>query len=34
VVNDRPLEHEVLLLAAAGLFLGLDLIDKLRGNIR
>lgn len=34
VVSDRPLEQLVLLLAAAGLFLGLDLIDKLKGNVR
>ena len=33
VVSNRPLEQQALLLAAAGLFLGLALIDKLKGKM-
>lgn len=31
VVNNRPLEHAIVLIAATGLFLGLDVLDRLKG---
>lgn len=32
VVNNRPIEQLVFLTAAAGLFLGLDIYDRLKGK--
>ena len=32
VVNNRPIEQQVFLTAAAGLFLGLDIYDRLKGK--
>jgi len=32
VINNRPLEQQLFLTAASGLFLGLDLIDRLKGK--
>lgn len=32
VINNRPIEQQIFLTAAAGLFLGLDIIDRLKGK--
>ncbi len=32
VINNRPIEQQVFLTVAAGLFLGLDIYDRLRGS--
>lgn len=32
IVNNRPIEQAVFLTAAAGLFLGLDIYDRLKGK--
>lgn len=33
VINDRPIEQQVFLTAAAALFLGLDIYDRLKGKL-